>query len=90
MLLMALVRHAEIGRGRRALLGELVRAAAGRGWYAGSSEELLPIRDDPGAALLVGAVATCLPASPGLWRRLAGSGAPPHALTAEGWRQLNR
>lgn len=88
MLLMALVRHAELGRGRRALLGELAQAATRRGWYAGSREELLPISDDPGVTLLLGAVSACLLVSPRLWRRLAGSGSPPHALTAEGWRQL--
>ncbi|QYN31948.1 hypothetical protein K1T35_25290 [Pseudonocardia sp. DSM 110487] len=90
MLLMALVRHAELGRGRRHLLGELTRAVTQRGWYTHSHEELLPIGDDPGGALLVGVVAACLLVSPGLWRRLAGSGAPPHALTADGWRQLTR
>jgi hypothetical protein len=41
-------------------------------------------------ALLLGAVAACLHVSPRLWRRLAGSGAPPHALTADGWQQLTR
>jgi predicted ATP-grasp superfamily ATP-dependent carboligase len=88
MLLMAVVRHAELGHGRRAVLGELVQAATRRGWYAGSREELLPIRSDPGGALLLGGVSACLLASPRLWRRLAGSGSPPHALTPEGWRQL--
>jgi predicted ATP-grasp superfamily ATP-dependent carboligase len=88
MLLMALVRHAELGRGRRALLGELAQAATRRGWCGGSREELLPIGDDPGAALLLGAVSACLLVSPPLWQRLAGPGSPPHALTAEGWRQL--
>jgi hypothetical protein len=90
MLLMALVRHAELGRGRRHLLGELTRAVTRCGWYTRSHEELLPIGGDPGGALLVGAVAACLLVSPGLWRPLAGSGAPPHALTADGWRQLTR
>ncbi|MEV6164513.1 hypothetical protein AB0L71_21785 [Streptomyces sp. NPDC052052] len=88
MLLMAVVRHAEVGRGRGAVLRELAQAAAGRGWYAQSQEELLPIRSDPAGALLLGAVSACLLISPRLWQRLAGSGAPAHALSAEGWRQL--
>ncbi|MFE2678903.1 hypothetical protein [Streptomyces hygroscopicus] len=88
MLLMAVVRHAEVGRGRRAILTELARAAAGRGWYEGSQEELLPLRADPAGALLLGAVSGCLLLSPRLWRRLAGSGAPAHALSPEGWRRL--
>ncbi|MBZ6103605.1 hypothetical protein ACF1HU_28880 [Streptomyces olivaceus] len=88
MLLMAVLRHAEVGRGRSAILGELVRAAAGKGWYEGSEEELLPLRSDPAGALLLGAISACLLVHPPLWRRLAGSGAPPHALSAEGWREL--
>ncbi|WP_172381385.1 hypothetical protein [Streptomyces sp. MNP-20] len=88
MLLMAVVRQAEAGRGRRAVLRELARAAARRGWYAGSQEELLPLRSDPAGALLLGAVSTCLLVAPRTWRRLAGIGAPAHALSAEGWRQL--
>ncbi|GAA2326273.1 hypothetical protein [Streptomyces cuspidosporus] len=86
MLLMAVVRHAEVGRGRRAILTELARAAAGRGWYEGSQEELLPLRADPAGALLLSAISGCLLLSPRLWRRLAGSGAPAHALSPEGWR----
>jgi hypothetical protein len=66
------------------------RRAARRGWHTRSHEELLPIGDDPGGALLLGAVAACLLVSPRLWRCLAGSGAPPHALTADGWQQLTR
>ncbi|MEI5103007.1 MFS transporter [Streptomyces sp. PmtG] len=88
MLLMAVVRHAEAGRGRRAVLRELAQAAARRGWYARSQEELLPLRSDPGGALLLGAVSACLLVSPRVWQRLAGIGAPAHALSAEGWRQL--
>lgn len=88
MLLMAVVRHAEVGRGRLAILKELARAAAGKGWYEGSEEELLPIRSDPAGALLLGGISACLLLSPRLWQRLAGSGAPAHALSAEGWRQL--
>ncbi|MER7055098.1 MULTISPECIES: hypothetical protein [unclassified Streptomyces] len=88
MLLMAVLRHAEVGRGRLDILQELARAATGRGWYEGSAEELLPLRHDPAGALLLGAISACLLVSPPLWRRLAGSGAPAHALSAEGWREL--
>jgi predicted ATP-grasp superfamily ATP-dependent carboligase len=88
MVLMAVVRHAELGRGRRAVLRELTQAVTRRGWYAESQEELLPIRSDPAGALLLGAVSFCLLVAPQLWQPLAGTGTPAHALTPEGWRQL--
>jgi hypothetical protein len=88
MLLMAILRHAEMGRGRHAVLRELAEAATRRGRYAGSREELLPVDDVPAAALLLSVTSTCLLVSPPLWRRLAGTGTPAHALTAHGWRQL--
>ncbi|MFE3598845.1 hypothetical protein ACFXP3_13110 [Streptomyces sp. NPDC059096] len=88
MLLMALVRHVEVGRGRGAVLRELAGAMTRRGWYAGSKEELLPIRSDPAVALPLGAVSALLLVAPRLWQRVAGTGAPAHALSAEGWRQL--
>ncbi|MBB5936678.1 hypothetical protein [Streptomyces zagrosensis] len=88
MLLMALVRHAETGRGRRAMVRELFQAITRRGGYAGSREELLPVGSDPAVALLLGALSACLLASPTLWRRLAGTDTPPHALTGRGWQQL--
>ncbi|WP_028925080.1 hypothetical protein [Pseudonocardia acaciae] len=88
LLFAAILRHAETGRGRRAMLRELVDAATRRGWYADSVEELLPVGSDPAAALLPAAVTACLVVSPGLWRRLAPTAAPAHALTPSGWRRL--
>ncbi|MER0242413.1 hypothetical protein AAHZ94_10335 [Streptomyces sp. HSW2009] len=88
MLLTALVRHAETGRGRRAMVRELARAATRSGWYAGSREELLPVGSDPAAGLSLAALTGCLLAAPGSWRRLGGSGVPAHALTDQGWRRL--
>ncbi|GAB3585509.1 ATP-grasp domain-containing protein [Amycolatopsis endophytica] len=88
MLLTAVVRHAEVGRGRRAILRELIQAAARRGWYAGSKEELLPVRSDPAVALPLLAISALLLLSPRLWQRLAPTGAPAHALTPQGWQQL--
>ncbi|GAA1553113.1 ATP-grasp domain-containing protein [Kribbella hippodromi] len=88
MLLMAILRHAEVGRGRRAIVRELLAAVRRRGWYAGSTEELLPLREDRiGAAFLI-AITACLLISPALWKPLGGSGVPPHTLTPEGWHRL--
>jgi predicted ATP-grasp superfamily ATP-dependent carboligase len=89
MLLMAVVRHAEVGRGRLAILRELGDAAFRRGCYAGSSEELLPIRSEPAAALPLLAVTAGLLIAPRLWQRFSPTGPPAHSLTAQGWRQLS-
>ncbi|MGC4943548.1 hypothetical protein [Kribbella sp. DT2] len=86
MVLMAVIRHAELDRGRRAVLKELVAATIRRGWYAGSREELLPVRSDPGVALPLFAISACLLVAPRSWRKLAGSGAPAHTLTPEAWQ----
>ncbi|WP_027941270.1 hypothetical protein [Amycolatopsis taiwanensis] len=87
-LLTAILRHAEVGRGRGAILRELLDATTRRGWYSGSTEELLPIRSDPATALPVGAITACLLVAPRLWHRLAPTGTPAHALTPQGWHQL--
>jgi hypothetical protein len=87
-LLMAIIRHAELGHGRRDILNELAAAALRRSWYAGSEEELLPLRSDPGGAIPLALISAVLLVSPRLWKRLAGSGMPAHALTPEGWQQL--
>jgi glutathione synthase/RimK-type ligase-like ATP-grasp enzyme len=87
-LLMAVIRHAELGHGRRDILKELAAAALRRSWYAGSEEELLPLRSDPGGAIPLALISAVLLVSPRLWKRLAGSGMPAHALTPEGWQQL--
>ncbi|WP_327633996.1 hypothetical protein OHB24_28880 [Kribbella sp. NBC_00482] len=90
MLLMAILRHAEVGHGRWAILRELAAAVRRRGWYADSQEELLPVREDlVGAAFLV-AITGCLLVSPALWKQLGGSGAPAHTLSPGGWKWLTQ
>lgn len=86
-LLLAVLGAAASGGGRRAVLGELARAATGRGWYAHSAEELTPAAD-PLSLVPLGLAAAVLLGRPALWSRLAGTATPPHALTAAGWRQL--
>ncbi|GAA3086956.1 biotin carboxylase [Kribbella aluminosa] len=88
MLLMAILRHAEVGLGRRAIAGELMAAVRRRGWYAGSAEELLPIREDPVGAVFLVAITGLLLVSPALWKRLGGNGPPAHTLSPEGWQRL--
>jgi hypothetical protein len=57
------------GSSRRALLAGLARAAAGRGVYAASSEQLSPLRTDPPSAVPLAVVAAQLLASPrAAWR----------------------
>lgn len=87
-LLMAVLRHAELGHGRRSVLAELARAVTRRGWYARSTEELMPTGSDPATLLTLSLVTACLLLSPPLWKKLAGSGAPAHALSARGWHEL--
>ncbi|WP_030403670.1 MULTISPECIES: hypothetical protein [unclassified Streptomyces] len=86
-LLLALMGAAADGRGRRAVLGELVAATTRRGWYTASVEELTPAAD-PLSRLPLLLTAGLLLARPAAWSALAGTGTPPHALTDVGWREL--
>ncbi|AEW99633.1 ATP-grasp domain-containing protein [Streptantibioticus cattleyicolor] len=86
-LLLAVLGAAADGRGRRGVAAELARAAARRGWYARSAEELTPWAD-PLSRLPPALAAGVLLVRPAAWPALAGTGVPPHALTAAGWREL--
>ncbi|MEV4800269.1 hypothetical protein AB0K18_09645 [Nonomuraea sp. NPDC049421] len=76
--------------GRRgAVLRELVTAAARRGGYAGSKEELTP-GFDPRSALLVALAAGATIARPGLWRWFAAGSVRAYALSGPAWRRIVR
>jgi hypothetical protein len=91
ILLMALLRQAETGGGRRAILAELAASMLRRGWYADSREELLPVADPLASVPLLAATAGCLLMRPQWWQRLSSSGStPPHVLTPTAWELLLR
>jgi hypothetical protein len=76
------------GRGRAAVLSELVDAASGRGRYLHSREELTPLRGDPLASvpLVLASVATLL--KPTTWRWFATGAVSNYALTPAGWQMI--
>jgi len=70
------------GGSRRAVLREARDLVAGRGRYAGSVEELTPVRRDWPSAVPLGATALALAASPRLAATLAQKGWGAHLLGA--------
>ncbi len=64
-LLLAVLGAAQHGGGRRGVARELMLAVARRGPYAGSAEELTPVRRDPLAAVPVAAAAIATLIDPG-------------------------
>ena len=87
-LLIAALGAAQRGEGRRGVVSELAQALRHRGPYAGSVEELTPVRGDPLAAVPVAAVAAVLLASPGAYSWFTGGAVSNYALTAEAWREI--
>ncbi|HEU5471209.1 MAG TPA: hypothetical protein VFV67_11195 [Actinophytocola sp.] len=88
MALMALLRHGELGHRRRDVVAELWNILTGRGRYAGSTEELLPARWDPPAALPTFVVAVLLLINPRLWLRIAGTTPSGMVLSPDAWQRL--
>jgi hypothetical protein len=86
--LLALLGAAEHGGSRRAVLTELLHAAARRGCYRASAEELTPIRGDPLTLIPLAAISAALLVNPRLWRLFAGDAVAHYSLTGRGWRQL--
>jgi hypothetical protein len=87
-LLIAVLGAAQRTGRRRAVVQELVDAARHRHGYAGSSEELTPVRGDWRAAVPVVVAAAATVARPALWHRFASGSVQNYSLTAAGWRQL--
>ncbi|HET9138354.1 hypothetical protein [Actinophytocola sp.] len=88
MALMAVLRHGELGHRRRDVAAELWNVLTGRGRYAGSTEELLPARWDPPAALPLLVVSAMLLVNPRLWLRIAGATPSGMVLSPDAWQQL--
>jgi hypothetical protein len=87
-LLLALLGAAQRGGGRRAVARELAGALFRRGAYAGSAEELTPVRHDPQSAIPLGAMAAAVLARPDAHKALAGGAISSYALTPEAWRAI--
>ena len=73
---------------RRAVLTELARAAARRGVYADSHEELLPWPGDRRTIILPIAAAVATLLRPRLWSFFTDGAVSRYALAPAGWRQL--
>ena len=86
--LLALLGAAQRGDGRRGVRGELRAARRGRGDYAGSVEELTPLRGDSPAALMLAGVAGALLAQPSSWEWFSSGSVEAYALTPEAWRTV--
>ena len=70
-LLIAVLGAAQRTGRRRDVAAELLAAARGAGDYAGSAEELTPVRRDPRAAVPVALAATATLIGPAAWRWFA-------------------
>lgn len=87
MLLMGLLTQAAAGR-RRDVAAELLRAMRGRGVYAGSREELLPLRIDYKSLFPLGYVLSRLLADPKSATALSNGSIASYALSPEAARQI--
>ena len=86
-LLLAVLGSAE-RRGRRGVVEELVSAALRRGPYAGSAEELTPVRADPPSVVPVAVAAASTLLRPSSYRAFTGEAVGAYALTARAWRLI--
>ncbi len=87
-LLLGVLGAAQHSGRRRGIARELVDALAHRGPYAGSAEELTPVRGDPVGAVPVLAAALATMAHPGAWRRFTDGAVSAYALTPSAWKQI--
>jgi predicted ATP-grasp superfamily ATP-dependent carboligase len=87
-LLIAILGAAQSTRSRLAVLRELWLAAAGRGDYAHSVEELTPVRGDPIAAVPVAAAAALTLAWPPASRMFERGAVRSYALTPAAWAEI--
>jgi hypothetical protein len=87
-LLLAVLGAAQHTGRRSRVARELVNALAHRGPYAGSTEELTPVRGDPVGAVPVLAAALATMAHPGAWRLFTDGAVSAYALTPSAWKQI--
>ncbi len=87
-LLMAILGAAQRCGRRRAVATELASALTHRGDYAGSREELLPLRGDWRTVSLPIAATAATLVRPASYRWFTGSAVAGYALSPQGWRTL--
>ena len=86
--LLIAVLEAAARRGRTGVVRELTSAALGRAPYAGSTEELTPVRADPLSAVPVAAAAASTLIRPSSYRAFTGEAVGAYALTARAWELI--
>ena len=88
-LLLAILGAAQHGGRRRDILRSLGYAAARRGDFRDSTEELTPLRGpDPAAAVPVAVAAFATLIRPAAWRHFTSGAASSYALTPAAWAEL--
>ena len=87
-LLMAILGAAQRTGRRGAVAGEVAAALAHRGPYAGSREELLPLRDDWRTICLPVLATISTLVQPASYRWFAQGAVAGYALSPQGWRAL--
>jgi hypothetical protein len=86
--LLAILGAAEQRCARGAILREGLDAIFARGDYAGSVEELTPVKGDPVAAVPVVAALVASLIHPPLWRKFHAGAVGPYAVTPEAWNKI--
>lgn len=88
-LLLAVLGAAAYRASRQDIVAEIITAAARRGLYHASSEELTPrLGSDPCALTLLAATALTVLTTPSAWRWFAQGSVTAYALTADSWSQI--
>jgi predicted ATP-grasp superfamily ATP-dependent carboligase len=87
-LLLAVLGAAQQGRGRGAVLGELAAACRHSGAYAGSTEELTPLRGDPPGILplVMASLATLVRPASSSW--FTSGSVENYVLSPDGWERI--
>jgi biotin carboxylase len=87
-LLMAILGQAQLTGRRRAVGREVFQAVTRRGVYAGSTEELCPMKGDWRTVLLPVAAFAATLIRPAWWKLFTDGAVSRYAISAEGWRSL--
>lgn len=87
-LLLAVVGAAQHGRGRRAVIGEVVHASRHNGAYRKSKEELTPIGGDAKTLVPLVMATTSLLVAPRTWSWFSRGSVSAYALTDYAWHQI--
>jgi len=87
-LLLAVLRAAQRGGARRAVLREMAMAWRHRESYENSVEELTPLRHDLRTAIPVVAATVATLGRPALWSAFSSGAVTSYALTPAGWEEI--